>query len=1110
MKIYSPSGDELLDLLVDDKSYRYKAVMDDNTMTLYFNMPAFHEIPQGSYCEFKAERYFLLEDENFKQNHSRDFEYTLTLNSYQSLTKEAKFKFFTMNAGVVDSPFELKFSLTATPREFAQRIVDNMNIYDHAGGWTVGNCIESDPVCIDFNHDYCFDVLAKIVDAFKTEWEFDNKTLNIGKVEKSKDSPVPLKYGYNCGLLPGTSRANMSSSKVISRLFIEGSDRNIDSSTYGTTTLHMPKSTTITYEGVQYRTDATGTYLERVTPVGRQLEGSVDLTKIYPKRIGTVSAVNVVNATTNLYDIVDSSIPDTLNFAALVIGGETMTIVFQTGQLAGKEFDVTYKSADKRFEIVPTSDNGVNYPSGSLIPKNGDKYAVFHIDLPTEYKTQAETDVLNEAVKYLWENEQPKYTYTGTLDEIYAKKNWLEIGGKLNCGYFVSLRDEQYLTTPVSIRIVGVKEYINKPKEPEITLSNEVTGKLLSSELNKTSTQEQAIDRKDSEVVRFARRQFADVKQTTAMLQNSLLNFSSSISPITVNTMQLIAGDETLQFDFVLNQNSTTAMHHSEMYDAVHKQFSSESGVLQHKTLGITTVSSSHAASEYKWWNMTYYISPVLNDASKSYYLYARVNKADHSGTFLLSEIAIALEGEEGYYHLLMGILNSEIDGDRSYSSMYGFTEVLPGRVITDKVVSSNGETYFDLLNNKIKGYIEFMDGLIAGMIKLSSNGVVTAGLQGDSAVNVGAWFGGTYEDALSGIAKIIEYKDGSFQFGGGSFRGDAAGNIITDMGFEATEGHVGGFSIFENSIMNDTVEFADEEVETLNQLLNPVINKIIKDSSWHAASLPNAMAYTQELTLANSGSISFSVTASAGTTAEHGAMTLKVWVSDESNSTIFSDNITATDNGIIPKKTYNVRLPTGRYIIHALGTQNSNVPTTVDIIGEQIRNDDNTFSEYIRAVPSSNRNKLGNNGMFSFWDSSNYHYYSVPFGFKNKGACSLVNTSYNGFVTADNPDPIIRNINRFNSFILSGDDTIKTLNLPNINEFEIGINDVVLRVIVAYTNGGTLRIESKTGATLYDWDGNAKTRINMSIGDSIELHAIKVGLEMKYFITRMTGCDLD
>jgi len=712
MKIYSALGVELLDLIVDDKSYRYKVIMDENTMTLYFNMPDFHEIPEGSYCDYKNERYFLLDPENFKQINSRNFEYTLVLDSFQALTKQVKYKFFTMNGNTVDSPFELKFSLTATPSEFAQLLINNMNVWDADGGWSVGECIESDPVCIDFNHDWCYDVLPKVSDAFKTEWEFENKTLHIRKVEKMKESPIPLKYGYDCGLLPGVSRSNASNAKIITRLFIEGGDRNIDKSTYGSSALRMPKNHTITYMGIDYKTDATGTYIERVTPLGRLKEGSLDVTKIYPKRIGTISAVNVVNADTNLYDIIDSSIPGTLDFSALVIAGETMTIIFQTGQLAGKEFEVKYKSADKRFELVPLSENGLNYPSGSIVPEIGDKYAVFNISLPTDYITSAETDVLNDAVKYLWENEQPKYTGTGTLDAIYAKRNWLAIGGFLNCGYFVSLTSDEFLPTPIDIRIVAVKEYINKPKEPEITLSNEVSGKTLGSELNKTSTQEQAINRKDAEVVRFARRQFSDIKQTTEMLQSALLNFSSSISPLTVQTMQLIAGDETLQFVFVANSNSVAAVAHNEIYNPTTKQFISAAGVLQHKTLGVTTLSSAHAATELKWWNMTAFVSAVLDDSSKSYYLYAKVSKTANTGVFLLSETAIALESVAGYYHLLMGILNSENDGDRSYSQFYGYSELTPARMTVKKVVSPSGNTFFDLENEVIQGNIKFQSGV--------------------------------------------------------------------------------------------------------------------------------------------------------------------------------------------------------------------------------------------------------------------------------------------------------------------------------------------------------------------------------------------------------------
>jgi len=50
-----------------------------------------------------------------------------------------------------------------------------------------------------------------------------------------------------------------------------------------------------------------------------------------------------------------------------------------------------------------------------------------------------------------------------------------------------------------------------------------------------------------------------------------------------------------------------------------------------------------------------------------------------------------------------VGILSSEYEGERSFVTLYGFTEILPGRITTDKIVSSEGDSFFDMLNNKFK-----------------------------------------------------------------------------------------------------------------------------------------------------------------------------------------------------------------------------------------------------------------------------------------------------------------------------------------------------------------------------------------------------------------------
>lgn len=134
---------------------------------------------------------------------------------------------------------------------------------------------------------------------------------------------------------------------------------------------------------------------------------------------------------------------------------------------------------------------------------------------------------------------------------------------------------------------------------------------------------------------------------------------------------------------------------------------------------------------------------PSLVEPEKKFYLYAKCSKGSQSGTFLLSETAIALEQIDGYYHLLVGILNSENNGERSFATLYGFTEILPGRITTDKIVSSDGKTYFDLLKGEIAGYIRFLDGLI-GTVGIGNKTTVNAGMsgEGNNGTDVRIWAG--------------------------------------------------------------------------------------------------------------------------------------------------------------------------------------------------------------------------------------------------------------------------------------------------------------------------------------------------------------------------------
>ncbi|NDV95368.1 hypothetical protein D0T84_10625 [Dysgonomonas sp. 521] len=730
---------EKLEINVDDSSYHFREIMGDDSVVLNFSMADFVDFPIGTYFMYKGTyKYTLYSPQNFKKVHSQHYDYTLTLESELAQLKTIKFKMFVAKyengiAVKMDTSPRLKFSFTGTPYEFARLMADNLNLSGNQTGWEAveKNCIASERVTLDFNHDYCYDVLTRIAEAFNTEWEIDGREIRFAKVEKMKESAISLSYGFQNGILGGITRSQFDTSKVINRVWIQGGDRNIRWDTYGNDTLLMPTDSTVRYDGtyfsdenpdkidsekaVTYRTDASGCYVERADRTGPLLEDSLDVSKVYPMREGTLSDAYEENG---FWYFEDKDIPESLDFSKYVLPNEKMTVIFQKGMLVGREFEVAYTHSKRKFQLIPIEESGLTMPEltkdgkkGTFIPRakdstyEGDVYGVFHMGLPKEYIEDAEKRARNEAIKYLYDNAQPKYTYDWQLDGIYAKKEWGVSGGMLGCGNFVRFSDPQFLSEPVDIRITAVKTYLHKLHSPEITISNNVSGKSLGSILNEIPAKEQEIDRGKNEAIEFTKRRFRDAKETMEMLKESLLDFSEGINPITVQTMMMLVGDESLQFRFVDAQNKPINDFQFR-YDKENKWLitNNQGAFLQHLTLGIKDITSEEG-KEYKTWQMPaagWKSAPL--DANQKCYLYAKCSKTGSTGTFEVSPTAIAMntEGKPDYYFLL-GVLNSEYEGERSYVSLYGFTEILPGRITTDRVVSGDGESYLDLARNAFR-----------------------------------------------------------------------------------------------------------------------------------------------------------------------------------------------------------------------------------------------------------------------------------------------------------------------------------------------------------------------------------------------------------------------
>ena len=699
-----------IEILPTDESYRYRSIMGEHTLTLYFSLSTYTDIPTGAWCEFANERYTLNQPAKIVKHNTRNFEYTLTMDSEGANLKNYKFR----------NPNDktLKFPFTASPRYHVQILVDCLNMID--SGWQVGNCIEASEKLISYNHNNCLEALDMIAKAFETEYEIIGKTIHLHKVEYFKDNPLPLQYGKGKGFKTGVSRTTEQSR--ITRLYVQGGDRNIDRSKYGNKELLLPKSQEYVYEGVTFVSDDKGLSItiKNAQNNGFVNEQSLDLSHIYPKRKGTVSGFFAVDIDKHFYDIFDDSIPQALDFNAMQIKGEKMLIYFESGMLSGREFEVSkYNHAEKRFQLVPKEEDGVTMPNDIFRPNIGDEYSVYNMQMPNAYisdnatKSGASWEMMKEACKYLYENRADLFTFTGDLDGIWAKKNWANVGGRLKMGAYINFSDTEFQRTPVAIRIVGLKEYVNNPYSPQIELSNKVQGHSFAAEIRKLKNQEVYFGELNKHTQSLTKRSWREAQETIKQIEAAFPEYTKSIVPATVQTMMALIGNKSTQFDFVVSKTNPIKAPHTLYFDKNSKQINAGSGWLKHFTLGSSDITPNRDTNSYKYWNIPAFVSGRLDDKTKTYYLYIKASKASEIGEFILSENKIDIEQEAGYYHFLYATVNSEYEGERGIAKLNGFTEITGGQIKTDKITSGNGQQYIHLFDDhiEIKANLKITEG---------------------------------------------------------------------------------------------------------------------------------------------------------------------------------------------------------------------------------------------------------------------------------------------------------------------------------------------------------------------------------------------------------------
>lgn len=299
-------------------------------------------------------------------------------------------------------------------------------IYNEIGGIQLNNNPDystSKLVAWDFMGNTITEALDEIATEYECEWWIENYTLFIEKREYS-NGEITLydQYYEGVGLKGNTSGGIVSvayDSDEISesgRIFPIGSDRNIktEQATWNGMNisynhrLKLEPNHTYTIRLADGTTDTLTTDSEGAVSYGNTIgyEQIVEFEDVYPKQTFRITKVTTMSGAEGRtqYNItcVGVNVPTSaLNEPIVLAAGVGATVTFESGQLNGFTFDIyiqrgqqtptTYRTFD--FTIVPQVSDSLYLPSGTLIPKINDTFALAGIVMPDLYIAAAREEL---------------------------------------------------------------------------------------------------------------------------------------------------------------------------------------------------------------------------------------------------------------------------------------------------------------------------------------------------------------------------------------------------------------------------------------------------------------------------------------------------------------------------------------------------------------------------------------------------------------------------------------------------------------------------------------------------------------------------------------------
>ena len=631
-----------------------------------------------------------------KKTGMHEYQYTLTFEGIQYDLIRAQYELSVETSGNTLQDVQGD-SLTGTLRKFMEVLIANANRI-FPGKWSLGTCPETDYKTLTFDGENCLAVLQNLCNQFtegSTTVEFDiNKVNGVYVVDMKKVGsvlPYTFQFGRGGGMYELT-RQNVTSSDIVTKLYVFGSSENI-SLKYRADRLCLPGCT------------KHQSFIQDNALVAKYgiIEGRKVFDKIKPHYDGNVTSI----VAGNVLQFVDSGFPFDLmakngDETIYLVPGENAKIHFNTGNLAGYEFEVTnYEHSTHKFTLKKFQDDrGDVFPNDSSTAfqfGQGDKYKILGIIYPDSITNAAESELQEESALYYPQVSQPKVQYALSLEKNFLKKL---VGGDVSNAIVNAFVPGDYLhiidhdiDVDKSIRIKGFTRDILDEYKYTLTISDTVTTSTTTRVLQELAEIDKIIQINNLKDPARARANWRTSREVLDMVFDPDGDYyTDRIKPLSIDTSMLSVGAKSMQFGLT---NTVIQPNFCGNKNVV----SWKGGVLTHYTI--------NEESAVSW---------IIADGSITFtddnarYLYAKCERNGTAGTFLWSNQQIKVEDDANYYHFLIGTLSS-VDTElqvRSLALTYGFTTINGRFIKTGRVESADGNTYFDLDNGEIGGRIVF------------------------------------------------------------------------------------------------------------------------------------------------------------------------------------------------------------------------------------------------------------------------------------------------------------------------------------------------------------------------------------------------------------------